>query len=259
MKPRIAIYDFTDCEGCQAQLVSLREKLLLLEKQIDIVDWRMGQDRKESGPFFASIVEGTPLTQHEIDILKELRGNSKYLIALGACASLAGIPGIVKKEERRKWYEKIYGKKYKPRGLDALPLQAFVKVDFFIQGCPIDQEEIVRIFEEILSGKQPSYRGYSVCFECKIAENQCRILNKKPCLGPITQGGCKAVCISGGSACYGCFGFREESNIAGLLAVIEKFASKKEIEKYFSMFLRQMPEYKSVVEPALKLKSKNKS
>ncbi len=106
-KPKIAIYDFTDCEGCEVEIISLREKLLTLENRLDIVDWRLGQERKERGPFFATIIEGSPITQHEIDTLKYLRDNSKYLFALGACASLAGIPGIVKKEEREKWLKII--------------------------------------------------------------------------------------------------------------------------------------------------------
>ncbi len=94
--PKIAIYDFTDCEGCEVVLVSLKEKLLVLESRLNIIDWRLGQERKEKGPFFAAIIEGSPITQHEIDMLKYLRENSKFIFSLGACASLAGIPGIVK-------------------------------------------------------------------------------------------------------------------------------------------------------------------
>ncbi len=250
--PKIAIYEFTDCEGCEMVLVSLREKLLALEKRLDIIDWRILQEKKEKGPFFATIIEGSPITQHEVDTLKYLRENSKFIFSLGACASLAGIPGIVKKEEREKWCKKIYGKNYKPRCIDALPLSAYVKIDFLIHGCPVNGEEVVRIFEEILAGKQPSYRGYSVCFDCKVAGNHCRMIEKKVCLGPITQGGCEAICISGGSACYGCFGFRKEANINGLLLALEKFATPKEIDGYFSMFLRQMPEYQNKVKPFLK-------
>lgn len=94
-KPKIAIYDFTDCEGCEVKLVSLREKLLLLEKKIDIVNWRLGQEYFEPGPYDITIIEGTPITQHEINLLKELRENSKVLVALGACAALGGIPAIM--------------------------------------------------------------------------------------------------------------------------------------------------------------------
>jgi coenzyme F420-reducing hydrogenase gamma subunit len=167
-KPKVAIYDFTDCEGCEVEIISLREKFLILEDRLDIVDWRLGQEKKESGPFDIAIIEGTPITQHEIDLLKKLRKESKVLIGLGACACLGGIPAIVDKKERKKWYKKIYGEKYKPRGIDALPLSAYVQVDFLIHGCPVNGQEVVRIVEELLAGKKPTYRGYSVCFECKL-------------------------------------------------------------------------------------------
>jgi len=253
-KPRIAIYDFTDCEGCEVKLVSLREKILDLEKRVDIVDWRLGQERKdnyisaEGKPFLtAAVIEGTPITQHEIDTLKYLRENSALIIALGACACVGGIPGIITKSEREKWNRKIYGENYNPKGVDSLPLEAYVKVDYFIHGCPADSDEIARVFEEILAGKKPSYRPYSVCYECKLAGNKCRIVSGQPCLGPITQGGCGAICVSGGSPCYGCFGKREDANVDGLLDALVKIADKKEIEKYFTMYFTQNAEYQEAL------------
>jgi len=250
--PKVAIYDFTDCEGCEVKLISLRDKLLPLLNLIDVADWRLGQKRKDKGPFLASIIEGTPITRNEIDTLKRLRKNSTYIIALGACASIAGIPGIMNKEDRAKWRKKIYGEKYKGKDVDALPLQAYVKVDFFIHGCPVDEGQLERVLEELLSGKKPSYRGYSVCFECKQAGNKCRLINGEPCLGPITQGGCGAICVSGGSPCYGCFGLREDANIEGLVERLKKITDKKEIERYFTMFHNQMPEWRGQVKKLLK-------
>ncbi len=236
-KPRISIYDFTDCEGCEVKLVSLREKLLLLENKVDIINWRLGQERFEPGPYDITIIEGTPITQHEIDLLKELRENSKIIIALGACAALGGVPAIMPEKDRKTWYEKIYSSQYHPKGVDALPLSAHVKIDFSIHGCPVDEEQVVRAMEELLSGKTPSYRGYSTCFECKQAGNKCRIVEEdKPCLGPITQGGCKAICVSGGSPCYGCFGVREEANIPAMIKTLERVADKETIERYLTMF-----------------------
>lgn len=240
MKPKISIYDFTDCEGCQVKLVALKEKLLVLEKRVEIVNWRLGQEDNKSGPFDVSIIEGTPITQHEIDLLKKLRKESKVLVGLGSCATLGGIPGIMDKTERKKWYKKIYGDDYKPIGIDALPLSAYVKVDFLIHGCPIDENELIRVIEDLLAGKTPKYRGYSVCFECKQTNNSCRLLNNKPCLGPIIQGGCNAVCISGGSGCYGCFGLREGAEVKNLLKVLNKITDKKTIDRYFSMFLNKV-------------------
>jgi len=253
-KPKVAIYDFTDCEGCEVKIVSLREKFLTLEKRLDIVDWRLGQERKKPGPFDITIIEGTPITPNEVELLKKLREESKVLVGLGACACLGGIPAIMPPKERGKWYKKIYGEKYRPRGIDALPLSAYAKIDFLIHGCPVDGDEVIRVIEELLSGKKPAYRGYSVCFECKQANNPCRLIDgqampagRQPCLGPITQGGCGAVCVSGGSPCYGCFGLREDANIDGLRNILKNLtdrpageADKKEIERYFSMFLSRM-------------------
>ena len=219
------------------KLVSLREKLLLLENKVDIVNWRLGQEHFEPGPYDVTIIEGTPITQHEIDLLKELRENSKLIVALGACAALGGVPAIMPEKDRKAWYEKIYSSQYHPKGVDALPLSAHVKVDFSIHGCPVDEDQVVKVLEELLSGKTPSYRGYSTCFECKQAGNKCRIAEEdKPCLGPITQGGCKAVCVSGGSPCYGCFGVREEANVPAMIKTLERVTDKETIERYLTMF-----------------------
>ncbi len=251
-KLKIAIYDFTDCEGCEVKLCSISEKLIDLTERFQVVNWRLGQEACKDGPYDAAIIEGTPVTGDEINLLKELREKSSLLIALGSCASIAGIPGIMDKSERDKWYRKIYGKDYRPIGVDALPLSAYVKVDHMIHGCPVDEDELVRTLSELASGKTPAYRGYSVCFECKVGGNECRLLNEKLCFGPITQGGCKAVCVTGGSPCYGCFGLREDANIPGLVRILRWFATPRDIKSHLSMFFNQIPEYKSAFEKALK-------
>lgn len=250
-KIKVAIFDFTDCEGCQVKLVSLRERLLTLLERIEIVNWRLGQDKNRMDRFDITLIEGSPVTQDEVDTLMMLRERSGYLIGLGTCATMGGIPGIMDLKERAGWYKKIYGPQYKPRGLDSLPLASYVKVDFLIHGCPVDENEIVRVMEELLSGKSPSYRGFSVCLQCKLAGNPCRIIHGKPCLGPIGQGGCGAVCVSGGSPCYACFGIRETAQIEGLMDVLTGLTDKKDIDRYFSMFLKHTKEYKEVVRPVL--------
>lgn len=235
-KPTVAIYDLTDCEGCEVKLISLRERLLALERRVDIVNWRLGQERVAPGPYDITIIEGSPITAHEVETLKTLRAQSKTLIALGACATIGGIPAIMPAAERARWYKRIYGAQYKPRGIDALPLVAYVSVDVAIHGCPVDEDEVVRVVEELLAGKAPRARGNAVCFDCKRAGNPCRLLEGKPCLGPITQGGCKAICVSGGSPCYGCFGLRDDANIAALRMLLLSITTPDEVRRYFSMF-----------------------
>ncbi|OGD86941.1 hypothetical protein A2164_01910, partial [Candidatus Curtissbacteria bacterium RBG_13_35_7] len=185
MRPKIAIFDFTDCEGCEVAIISLREKLLEIADKVEIVNWRLAQKRNDKGPYDIVLIEGTPITQEEIDILKSLRDQTKILVGLGSCATLGGIPAIIDKEARSHWYKTIYGSEYIPKGIDAQPLTAYVKVDYLIHGCPVEKKEVIRVMEELISGKIPKQINYSVCFECKLAGNPCRLLEKKVCLGPI--------------------------------------------------------------------------
>ena len=254
-KPKVAIYDFTDCEGCEVRLLSVKEKLLDMNARMDIINWRLTQDSFVDGPYDITIIEGTPITKMEVELLKELRENSRKILTLGACASIAGVPGIMDFSERKKWYDTIYGAGYKPRGIDALPVSAYVRVDHMLHGCPVDLDELIRTIEELLAGKTPRYRSFSVCFECKIAGNPCRLLEDKICFGPITQGGCKAVCVSGGSPCYGCFGMRDEGNILALVRILKWFASPKEIRSHLTMFFNQIPELKAAFDSALRKKT----
>lgn len=235
-KLTLGIFDFTDCEGCQVELVALKEKLLALAEKVEITNWRLGQKKADWGQFDVALIEGTPLMPEEIDLLKIIRGKSGLVIGLGSCATLGGIPGIMSKEERQKWYEKIYGPGYAGRGIDALPLSAYVEVDFLIHGCPVNGTELARIFSDLITNKKLNYKDFSVCFPCKVANLPCRLLENKPCLGPITQGTCGAICLKGGSPCYGCFGIKEGANIEALLTILNNFAGKEEIENYFSMF-----------------------
>ncbi|MHC4989284.1 MAG: hypothetical protein ACYTFX_12450 [Planctomycetota bacterium] len=39
-KPRVAIFDFACCEGCQLQIVNLEEDILKLIDVVDVVEWR---------------------------------------------------------------------------------------------------------------------------------------------------------------------------------------------------------------------------
>jgi coenzyme F420-reducing hydrogenase gamma subunit len=246
MKPKIAIYDFTDCEGCESQLISLLDRFLELEERIDIVNWRLGQEDNDPGPFDICLIEGTPITGYEQKLLRDLRKRSKFLIALGACAATGGIPAIISQSQRKRLYKKIYGKEYQPKGIDSLPLSAYIKVDFMLPGCPVGRDDIVRTLTDLLAGKAPQPKTFPVCLECKAAGNRCRLLERQPCLGPITQGGCKAVCVTGGTGCYGCRGAVQNANLAFLKNRLKEFMTAQEIKSFVSVFLKATDGYKKL-------------
>ena len=245
-KPKLAIYDFTDCEGCEVQLVSLLEDFLKLEKRVEIVNWRLGQEHNHTGPFDVCFIEGTPITLLEQKLLKELRAKSKILVGLGACATLGGVPAIITKQKRNEMYKKVYGAGYRPRGLDSLPLNHYVPVDYMIHGCPADRGDILRSLTDLLAGKMPAHLPYPVCLECKLAGPECRLLNEKPCLGSVSQAGCNAVCVKGGTGCYGCRGSVAGANWVSLHKTLQNFMTKDEIKKFASVFLSATKEYKNL-------------
>jgi sulfhydrogenase subunit delta len=244
-KPRIAIFDFTDCEGCEVEFINLREKLLDLLGGVEIVNWRLAKEGNAPGPFDISFIEGTPVTPDERQLLADIREKSALLIGLGACACTGGIPAIIDDEkERPAFYKKVYPAGYLPVGTEAKPLSAYVKVDYMINGCPVDKREIERCLCELLAGKKPEDRDFPVCLECKVNDNRCLMVNGKPCLGPITRGGCGAFCVTHGQYCFGCYGLVKDANFPRMAALLEGMVGPVEAEKMLDMFVSESEDYK---------------
>jgi len=220
-KPKIGFYSFTCCEGCIVKAFQLEEKLVEVLGAVELVALRL-LGKKDSGEKMdVAIVEGTPLSEKEIEELKEIRERSKFLVAFGSCATLGGVNALrnaLPEELQKKLVEGV------PYALDekVKALNAFVKVDYEMQGCPIEEEELLRVLVALLHGIVPKPEQAPVCFECKIRENDCLLLKGIPCLGPITNCGCKAVCTSSGVPCIGCRGITEDANVEAFKKILEE-------------------------------------
>jgi sulfhydrogenase subunit delta len=222
-KPRVAIFDFACCEGCQLQIYNLEEDLLKILDAMEVVTWREAM-KGHSDDYDIAIVEGSILRRSEEDRLREIRRNAKVLIALGACATIGGINNIKNFQDQVEVRRFVYG----DRALDyetykARPLKAVVPVDFEIHQCPINRKEFVRVVTAILMGKKPEIPNYPVCVECKMAENICVFEKGKSCMGPVTRAGCEACCVTEGSICWGCRGLVDEPNIHAQVEVLANY------------------------------------
>ena len=94
-----------------------------------------------------------------------------------------------------------------------------MRVDFELQGCPISKEQLLEVISAYLNRRRPRVRSHSVCVECKRRGTVCvMVAHGTPCLGPVTQAGCGAVCPSFNRGCYGCYGPKENLNTASLNA-----------------------------------------
>jgi len=243
-KPRIAVFDLTDCEGCELEFLNLKGKLLPLLAGAEIVNWRLAKEGNAPGPFDIAFIEGVPVSAEERDLLKEIRAQSGILVALGACACLGGIPAIVDDGRRGEIYRRIYSPGYKPKGTEARPLSAYVKVDHHISGCPVDKAEIERYVTCLIAGRSPEERDFPVCLECKAADNRCFLVDDEPCLGPITKGGCRAFCTSRGKLCVGCYGLLKDGNFDRMVGRLNEIQSENDARLLLQMFLSEAADYK---------------
>ena len=225
-KPKIAIFDFACCEGCQLQIVNLEEEILDLLGGADVVEWREAMSEK-SDEYDIAIIEGSITRLEDEERLKLIRSRAKVLIALGACATIGGVNKLKNnfddlEEVKKCVYGKAAGMPHLHTGLTK-SVGEVVDVDFCVHGCPIDRKEFTYIVRSLLMGKTPEIPDYPVCVECKAQGNPCLWESGQVCLGPIIRAGCGARCPSNGFRCFGCRGYVDNPNVEAARDVIEKY------------------------------------
>lgn len=207
-KPRLAVFKLSSCDGCQLQLLDAEEALLALAGAVDIVHFREATDRSEPGPYDVTLVEGSVSTPAQVEEIKAIRGESRFLVSIGACAVAGGIQALRNWQEDGAALRTVYPR---PEHVSSLatstPVSDHVRVDLELPGCPVDRGQLLGALTALLSGTVPRLSTSAVCVECKRRGYPCVLVAKsQPCLGPVTRTGCGALCPAFGRACYGCFG-----------------------------------------------------
>jgi len=224
-RPRVAIFDFACCEGCQLQIVNLEEEILDLAGAVELVEWREAMS-EQSHEYDIAIVEGSITRPEDEERLWVIRSRARVLIALGACATTGGVNRLKNKFPLDDVRRCVYGADADRPHLHTELTKAVdevVKVDYKVHGCPIDRAEFVFVIRSILSGKKPEIAEYPVCVECKRKGNICVWEYGEVCLGPIVRAGCGARCPSSGFRCFGCRGLIENANIEAAKDVIDRY------------------------------------
>ena len=218
MRPTLAVWKFASCDGCQLSLLDCEDELLAVADLVEIRHFLEATSAVAPGPYDVSLVEGSITTDHDIDRIRGIREQSRLLVAIGACATAGGIQALRNRADLGQYVRAVYPRPEYISSLDtATSIADHVRVDLELRGCPIDRGQLLQTLVALCHGVTPRPDTGSVCVECKRRGTHCLLVaGGQPCLGPVTQAGCGALCPAFDRGCFGCFGPAESANLPAL-------------------------------------------
>jgi coenzyme F420-reducing hydrogenase gamma subunit len=246
-KPRVGVFKFSSCDGCQLSLLDCEEHLLAVAGAIDIAYFPEATRAPDTGKYDIALVEGSVTTSHEAEIIHGIRRRATTLITIGACATSGGIQALKNAASVKDFISQVYAHpEYISTLATSTPIADHVTVDFELRGCPINKLQLVEVISAYLAGRKPLTPPHSVCLDCKLAGHVCVMVTKAaPCLGPVTHTGCGALCPGYARGCYGCFGPKTNANTVSLSAQLAKQgAAPRAIRHLYSTFNANAPAFR---------------
>ncbi len=247
-KIKLAVWKFASCDGCQLSLLNCEEELLTVAENIHIAYFPEATRSVTEGPYDLSLVEGSITTPHDAERIKEVRQISKNLITIGACATAGGIQALRNFQDVKDFTQIVYAQ---PEYIETLEksttIADHVQVDFELRGCPINKYQLLEVINAFLNERKPNVSPHSVCLECKLRGNICvMVAHGTPCLGPVTQAGCGAICPAYNRGCYGCFGPSESTNTKSMSNWLANLGvPQEEIKRMYRTFNADADEFKN--------------
>jgi coenzyme F420-reducing hydrogenase gamma subunit len=219
-KPKLSVWKFASCDGCQLSLLDCEDELLAVVGEVDVAYFLEASRAVVKGPYDVALVEGSITTAHDAERILQARKASKFLVTIGACATAGGIQALRNFKDVKEFIKIVYARpEYISTLEQSTPISDHVPVDFELRGCPINKYQLLEAINALLNGRKPNVPPYSVCIECKRRGTVCvMVADRTPCLGPVTQAGCGAICPAYRRGCYGCFGPMDTPNTASLSA-----------------------------------------
>jgi coenzyme F420-reducing hydrogenase gamma subunit len=245
-RPKLAVWKFASCDGCQLSLLDLEDELLSLAEAVDIAYFREATSKDSKGPFDLSLVDGSITTPDDVVRIREVRRRSRHLVVLGACATVGGIQALRNFKDVKEFTSLVYAR---PEYIATLEhskgVAEYVPIDFELRGCPPNKHQLLEVVSAFLNGRKPNVANHSVCVECKLRGNVCVMVTGTPCLGPVTHAGCGALCPSYQRGCYGCYGPMETPNTPAMArAFTQAGASRRDLVRVFRTFNANAPAFR---------------
>ncbi|QLL05678.1 oxidoreductase [Mycobacterium vicinigordonae] len=237
--PKLAVWKFASCDGCQLTLLDCEDELLTLAGQVTIANFAEASSATVDGPYDVSLVEGSVTTPHDEQRIRDIRAQSRVLVAIGACATAGGVQALRNFADVAEFTSVVYARPdYIQTLATSTPASAHVEVDYQLHGCPIDRGQLLDTLSALLIGRKPRLPAKTVCTECKMRGVTCLVVaDGTPCLGPVTHAGCGALCPKHHRGCFGCFGPSAAPQTATLIPLLRRDGmSDGDVDRVFSTF-----------------------
>ena len=223
-RPKLAVWKFASCDGCQLTLLDCEDELLDVSQRLEIAHFLEASSAVIEGPYDLSLVEGSVTTRQDEERIRQIRAASRFLVTIGACATAGGIQALRNHADVAEYRAVVYAS---PDYIDTLAhstaISAHIPVDFELRGCPIDRSQLLEVITAFLCGRSPNVPDHSVCFECKRRGTVCvTVAQGTPCLGPVTHAGCGAICPAYRRGCYGCFGPSDSTDFPAFIPLLRR-------------------------------------
>jgi coenzyme F420-reducing hydrogenase gamma subunit len=182
------------------------------------------------------------------------------LITIGACATAGGIQALRNWVDHDDFVRAVYAR---PEYIDTLatstPIAEHVAVDFELRGCPINRHQLVEVIGSLVAERKPKTPSHSVCLDCKRRGTVCiTVAQGVPCLGPVTQAGCGAICPAYDRGCYGCFGPAKPCNTDSLCQhLLAEGTPTLELVQLLRGYNGYAPEFRQQSECLIKLETED--
>ena len=249
--PRLAVFKFASCDGCQLSLLDCEDELLAVADAVQIAYFPEATSTMLPGPYDIGLVEGSITTPDDARRILEVRASTKRLVTLGACATAGGIQALRNHRDVAELRSIVYAT---PRTIETLAtstaISAHVAVDYELRGCPVDKHQLLEVLGALLHGRVPNVSSHAVCLDCKMNATPCVMVSRGlPCLGPVTHTGCGALCPRYERGCFGCYGPAETPNTSSLAEILARAgASRPEILRLFRSFCVDAPAFRAEAE-----------
>lgn len=229
-RPRLGVFKFASCDGCQLSLLDCEDELLAIAAAVEITYFLEATRRPLEGEFDLCLVEGSISSPEQLEQIQDVRRRSRRLVTIGACATAGGIQALRNWGHTPEYLRTVYAEPAYIQTLNiSTPISDHVPVDFELRGCPINKHQLVEVVSAFLAGRRPNIANHAVCVECKEAGTVCvMVAQAVSCLGPVTHAGCGALCPAYDRGCYGCYGPAMGANVRSLARQLESLGMSPE-------------------------------